>query len=325
MNLATEPRTVERRVLRHPKVRAGLSILLFLGVLAASHPLLQATVWKDASSIYHPETGNDTALFHPTGPSGKHWLGTDALGRDVLSSLTFALAPALQVAVLAAVLVGALSLTVGSAAAYFRGWIDSLLTNIGDAFALLPPTIVLLVIGLGSSDLGMIDAGLIFGVLYGLGPAALVVRSRALAVVEKPFVDAARIAGAGPRRIMGVHLLPHLLPYAGVQMMSAAIWALASVSFVQYLGATDQSRVGLGSMIYAGLDFQPVLPGGFGEFNLGDFHARIGWTAMLSAALAMTFIASAFYLVAVGSRDAIIPRTIHGAKGRRKPNRSRAR
>jgi peptide/nickel transport system permease protein len=302
-----------------------MALLVFLGLLAASHPILQATVWSGNDAIYHPETGNDRNLFHPTGVSGAHWLGTDGLGRDVMSSLTFALTPALQVALLAAVLVGVLSLAVGSSAAYFRGWVDSLLTNLGDAFALLPPTIVLLVIGLGSGDLGMIDAGLIFGVLYGLGPAALVVRSRALAVVEKPFIDAARIAGAGPRRIMGVHLLPHLLPYAGVQMMSAAIWALASVSFVQYLGATDQSRVGLGSMIYAGLDFQPVLPSGFGEFNLGEFHARIGWTSMLSAALAMTLIASAFYLVAVGSRDAIVPRTIHGARGRRRPNRFRAR
>lgn len=312
-------------MLRNPKVRAGLALLVLLALLAASHPLLTMTVWKGRSAIYHPETGNDTALFHPTGPSGAHWLGTDALGRDVFSSLTFALTPALQVAILAAVLVGAISLTVGSAAAYFRGWIDSLLTNLGDAFALLPPTIVLLVIGLGSADLGMIDAGVIFGVLYGFGPAALVVRSRALAVVEKPFVDAARVAGAGPRRIMGVHLLPHLLPYAGVQMMSAAIWALASVSFVQYLGATDQARVGLGSMIYAGLDFQPVLPSGFGEFNLGNFHARIGWISMISAALAMTMIASAFYLLAVGSRDASVPRPLDVARGRRRPNRRQAR
>jgi ABC-type dipeptide/oligopeptide/nickel transport system permease subunit len=299
-------------------------ILLFLTLMAASHPLLQMSLWSGQDAIYHPETGNDTTLSHPTGPSGAHWLGTDSLGRDVFSSLTFSLTPALQVAVLAAVLVGLISLTVGSVAAYFRGWIDSLLTNLGDAFALLPPTIVLLVIGLGTSNLGMVDAGVLFGVLYGLGPATLVVRSRALAVVEKPFIDAARVAGAGPRRIMGVHLLPHLLPYAGVQMMSAAIWALASVSFVQYLGATDQSRVGLGSMIYAGLDFQPVLPSGFGEFNLGDFHARIGWSSMLSAALSMTLIASAFYLIAVGSRDAIVPRPLDTARGRRRSSPYRA-
>ncbi|MEX2622919.1 MAG: ABC transporter permease [Acidimicrobiia bacterium] len=325
MNLSAEAQRIEGKVFKHPKVRAGLLILFLLALLAASHPMLNMTVWSGQDAIYNPETGNDRALFHPTGASGAHWLGTDALGRDVLSSLTYSLTPALQVAVVAAILVGVISLTIGSAAAYFRGWIDSLLTNVGDAFALLPPTIVLLVIGLGSADLGMIDAGLIFGVLYGLGPAALVVRSRALAVVEKPFIDAARIAGAGPRRIMGVHLLPHLLPYAGVQMMSAAIWALVSVSFVQYLGGTDQSRVGLGSMIYAGLDFQPVLPSGFGEFNLGDFHARIGWTSILSAALAMTLIASAFYLIAVGSRDAIVPRLIDRARGRQNPDRNRAR
>jgi peptide/nickel transport system permease protein len=326
LSSVTDVRAGQSRVLHNSKVRVGLLILALLALLAAAHPLLQMTVWKGQDGIYHPETGNDTVLLHPTGPSASHWLGTDALGRDVFSSLTFALTPALQVAVVAAVLVGAISLTIGSVAAYHRGWIDSLLTNVGDAFALLPPTIVLLVIGLGTSTMGMIDAGVVFGVLYGLGPAALVIRSRALAVVEKPFIDAARVAGAGPRRIMSVHLLPHLLPYAGVQMMSAAIWALASVSFVQYLGGTDESRVGLGSMIYAGLDFQPVLPpSGYGEYNLGDFHARIGWTSMLSAALAMTLIASAFYLIAVGSRDAIVPKPLLGARGRRRRNWNPAR
>ena len=90
-------------------------------------------------------------------------------------------------------------------------------------------------------------------------------------------------------------------------MMGAGIGALTSVAFIQYLGATDQSRVGLGSMIYTAIDVQPVLPTGFGSFNMGDFHARIGWTSLLAAGLAMTLIGAAFYLIAVGSRDAVIP------------------
>lgn len=131
-------------------------------------------------------------------------------------------------------------------AAYFRGWLDQTLTSVGDAFTLLPPTIALLVVGLDRPGFGMLDAGFLFGLLYGLGPATLVIRSRALAVVQKPFIDAARIAGARSRRIIGVHMLPHLLPYAGIQMMGAGIGALATVAFIQYLGATGDSRVGLG-------------------------------------------------------------------------------
>jgi ABC-type dipeptide/oligopeptide/nickel transport system permease subunit len=294
----------------------GLALLCLLAGLAVAHPLLQATVWEGKGSIYHPETGHDPTIEHPSGPSSAHWLGTDALGRDVLSSLTFSLLPALQVALLTALLVGALSLLAGSLSAYLRGWADTALTSIGDALSLIPPTIALFVVGLGRPRFGMIDAALLFGILYGLGPAQLVIRSRALSVVAKPFVDAARVAGAGSRRIMGVHLLPHLVPYAGIQMMSAGIWALASVAFVQYLGATDQARIGLGSMIYSSLDFQPVLPAGYGSFNLGDYTARIGWTAMTSAALAMTLISSALYLLAVGSREALVPET-----GRARPGR----
>ena len=284
----------------------GLSVFVLLLGGAAAHPVLQATIWNGQESIYSPETGHDRDLEHPTGPSAAHPLGTDALGRDVLSTLTFSLAPALQVAVLAALLVGSLSILAGSLAAYFRGWIDFAVTSVGDAFSLLPPTIALLVVGVGKPAFGMIDAGLLFGVLYGLGPAALVIRSRALSVIEKPFIDAARVAGSGPSRIIRSQMLPHLIPYAGIQMMGAGIGALTSVAFIQYLGATDESRVGLGSMIYTAIDVQPVLPTGFGSFNMGDFHARIGWTTLLAAGLAMTLIAAAFYLVAVGSRDAVI-------------------
>ena len=302
-----QSRGTGRRVLRHHKVRLGLAILALMLTGAVAHPLLQATIWNGQDSIYGPEIGHDRDLEHPTGPSIAHLLGTDALGRDVLSTLTFSLAPALQVTVLAALLVGLLSLAAGSLAAYFRGWVDLAVTSVGDAFTLLPPTIALLVVGVGKPAFGMIDIGLLFGLLYGLGPAAMVIRSRALSVIEKPFIDAARIAGSGSGRIIGTQMLPHLLPYAGIQMMGAGIGALTSVAFIQYLGATDQSRVGLGSMIYTAIDVQPVLPTGYGSFNMGDFHARIGWTSLLSAGLAMTLIAAAFYLIAVGSRDAVIP------------------
>lgn len=294
-------------VLRNRKVQLGLLILFILFVGALAHPFLQSTLWEGAGGIYHPETGNDRTLENPTGVSDDHWLGTDSLGRDVFSALTYSLADALALAVVVALVVAVLSLSAGSLAAYFRGWMDTVFTNVGDALALLPPAIALLVVGLNRSDFGPVEAGLLFGFLYGLGPAALVIRSRALAVIEKPFIDAAKVAGAGPRRVLGTHLLPHLLPYAGVQMMAAVIGALVTQAFIQYQGASA-NRVGLGSMIYSGLDFQPVLPSGYGTYNLGDYTARIGWTSILSAALAMTLIAVAFYLIAVGSRDAIVPK-----------------
>ena len=305
----TQSRGNGHPVLRHLKVRLGLAILALLLTSAAAHPLLQATIWNGQESIYDPETGHDRDLEHPTGPSVTHPLGTDPLGRDVLSTLTYSLTPALQVTVLAALLVGLLSISAGSLAAYFRGWVDLAVTGVGDAFTLLPPAIALLVVGVGKPAFGMIDAGLLFGLLYGLGPAALLIRSRALSVIEKPFIDAARVAGSGPGRIIRSQMLPHLLPYAGIQMMGAGIGALTSVAFIQYLGATDQSRVGLGSMIYTAIDIQPVLPTGvvYGSFNMGDFHARIGWTSLLAAGLAMTLIGAAFYLIAIGSRDAVIP------------------
>lgn len=305
---AGPPRGMLRMVLRNPKVRVGIVILLVLGAAAASHPLLQATVWRGKGAVYHPETGFDLSLTHPTGPSGQHLLGTDALGRDVLSSLTFSLAPALEVSMLAALVVFVASLVLGSMAAYFRGWFDHVVTSLGDTLTLIPATLALLVVGLGRPAFGPIDAGLLFGLLYGLGPATLLLRSRALSVMEKPFIEAARGAGSGPAHVTRLHLFPHLLPYVGIQMMGAAIGSLVAMAFVQYLGASGQSRVGLGAMIYSGIDFQPVLPSGYGSFNLGEYSSRISWWSMLTAGSAMTVLSAAFYLIAVGSRDAVTPK-----------------
>jgi peptide/nickel transport system permease protein len=297
------------RILGDPKVRAGLVLLVFLTGLAISHPVLRDTVWAEEGLLYHPETGHDSELVHPSGWSAQHWLGTDPLGRDVFSTLTFSLRPALVVAVLAAAAVGVLSLLAGSMAAYFRGLLDQTITSLADALTLLPPAIALLVVGLDRPAFGVVDAGLLFGVSYGLGPATLVVRSRARSLMVKPFIDCSRVAGSGARRIISFDLIPHLLPYAGVQMMAAGIGALTTVAFIQYLGATDAARMSLGSMIYTAIDVQPVLPPGFGTFNLGDYSARIAWNAIASAGLAMTLIAVAFYLIATGTRDAVVPET----------------
>lgn len=105
--------SVERsgRIFGSRKVRVGIGFLVFLTLLALAHPVLTSTVWEQAPGIYDPETGVDTNIEHPSGVSARHWLGTDPLGRDVMSMLTYSMSPALQVALLAAGLVGSLSLS----------------------------------------------------------------------------------------------------------------------------------------------------------------------------------------------------------------------
>lgn len=282
------------RLRRNVKMRTGLALLFLFCLLAVSHPVLRATVWGDEPAVYHPETGYDIGT-HPSAPSARHLLGTDALGRDVLSLLTFALAPTLMVVLTAAAVIGLLSTTSGAVAAFFRGKTDGLLSRIADALVLLPPPIALLVVALDRPDFGPVDMGLLYGFLFGLGPAAVVVRSRALAVMGKPFVEAARASGGGAGWIIRTHLVPHLLPYAAVQMMAGVTGAVITAGFLELLGAA-RTRIGLGSLVYLGLTYQGVV------------SSRVAWSQLLAGALSISLLASAFYLLSVGLREAIDPR-----------------
>jgi peptide/nickel transport system permease protein len=281
-----------RRVVRNPKVLAGLAILAAFCLLAVAHPVLQATVWSTQPSVYRPEAGHDPAIAHPSGPAMAHPLGTDALGRDVLSLLTFSLAPTLLVALVVAVTVGVCSLLAGSAAAYFRGKVDGVLSNLAYGLMLLPPPLILLVVGVGRPDFGPPELGLIYGLLFGLGASMIVVRSRALTVMAKPFVDAAQVAGGRPHWIIGTHLIPHLLPYSAVQMMAGVTGALITQGFVEFLGAAE-TRIGLGSLVYLGLSYRGLVTQG------------VAWTQLLAGALSISLLAASFYLMSVGLRESI--------------------
>lgn len=284
-----------RRLVANRKVLAGVALLAFFCLLALSHPLLQATVWAGRSDLYDPQTGYDATIAHPSGPSVGHLLGTDSLGRDVASLLTFAVTPTLLVALTVATTVGLSSTLAGGAAAYFRKRVDRWLTHLADALVLLPPPIALLVVGIGRPDFGPIELGLLYGLLYGLGPAAIVVRSRALTVMQKPFMQAARVAGGGPGWIIATHLVPHLLPYAAVQMMAGVTGALITQGFIEFFGAAE-TRIGLGSLVYLGLTYQSFL------------STAVAWTQLLAGALSISLMAASFYLVSVGLREAVDPR-----------------
>ena len=135
---------VRRRVVRNPKVLAGIAILAAFCLSGGGRSVLQATVWSSQPSVYRPEAGHDPSISHPSGPALAHPLGTDALGRDVLSLLTFSLAPTSLVALVVAVTVGVCSVLAGSAAAYFRGKTDGVPSNLAYGLMLLPPPLILL-------------------------------------------------------------------------------------------------------------------------------------------------------------------------------------
>ena len=187
----------------------GLALIL-AGGLAASFP------W--ALAPFDP-TAQDTAqrLQPPLwrDPGGRlHVLGTDHLGRDILSRLVHGARVSLVIALVAVAIAGSLGLTLGLGAGYFRGWVDDVVMRAADVLLALPFILlaIALVVVLGPS------VGTIIGVLGVTGwvATARVVRAQALTLRARDFVAAARAMGAGHARILARHLLPNALGPATV-------------------------------------------------------------------------------------------------------------
>jgi peptide/nickel transport system permease protein len=272
-----------------------MAIILLYGLAALVYPFLLGTVWE--TGLYDPVTGFDPDVMNPSPPGPGHPFGTDALGRDVLSQLLSATRATWLMAVVAALTTAAVATMVGAVGALFRGWVDAVIARVSDAFLLLPAPIFMLVIGSSerSQDIGPLDFGLIYGFITGIGAGAIVIRAQALKVIASPFIDAARVAGAGRWRLLTRHVLPHLYPLAAIYMMLSVVGAIVADGFASWLGQTG-TRVNWGTMVYYGVNFPNPVTG------------EPVWNAILPPSLALSVFAAAFYLVSVGLREVADPR-----------------
>ena len=229
-------------------------------------------------------------LARLSGPSWSHPLGTDRFGRDVLSRILYGYRASFLVAsisVAGALLVGG---TLGLLAAYYRGWIDRIVSRLMDVLFAFP--IILLAIGIiGILGPGTVSTTLAIGIVY-TPILARTVRGPALVLREAEFVTAIRSVGAVDARIIVVHILPNLVGVILVQtslLMSAAILVEASLSFLG-LG-TQPPSPSLGLMLVEGRNFLALSP----------------WDSIFSG-LAILFAAFGFNFLGDCLRDQLDPR-----------------
>lgn len=265
----------------------GLVLIAIFGLMAVSHPILMNTVWP--RSIYDPITGFDTQVFpHPAPPSNRHLLGTDTLGRDVLSRLLAATQPTFVIGLTAALATAVVGTFLSTIAAYFRGWVDLLITNVADVFLLFPAPMIMVVIGARYNNIGPVYLGLIYGLVMGAGGTVLVMRAQAVQIVSKPFMEAAQISGGGAWHIITQHLLPSIMPLAALQMMISVTGAVVADGFISFFGITRTVN-NWGTLIYD-------------AFVYGSLQVGIDstWNVLVPAAACFTLFALGFYLVSRG-------------------------
>jgi peptide/nickel transport system permease protein len=191
--------------------------------------------------------------------SGEHPLGTDKLGRDILSRILHGGRISLLVGVSTVTLSLAIGLIVGSMSGFFGGWIDQLLMRLVDILVAFPG--ILLAIAFTAVLGPGLDHVVLALCLIGWTSYARLVRGEILALREREFVQAARALGCHPQRIIWRHLLPNLLPPLLIQAtfgLAAAIVAEGSLSFLG-LGV-EPPTPSWGSMLNDGRQFLLVAP-----------------------------------------------------------------
>jgi peptide/nickel transport system permease protein len=186
---------------------------------------------------HNPEVGSLSQRFKPpawvAGGSAQHWLGTDHIGRDVLSRLIFGARVSMIVGFTAVVFAGVIGTALGILSGYFGGWVDQVIMRITDTWLALPALTfaIFLAAIVGPSEWNIV---IILGAVYWTRYAR-VIRGEVLSIKERDFVRLAIVAGCSRMKIMRKHVLPNVLNSAIVLatlMLGVVIVTEAALSFL---------------------------------------------------------------------------------------------
>jgi len=246
--------------------------------------------------FYSDAEVGDTIIqnLQPAPPSRKHILGTDSLGRDIFSQVMEGSQVAFLLGLLSATLGVGISTLLGTIAAFFGGRVDAYLMRQSDLILMLP-TLPLLFIISAFAELKVWHLAVVLGTIGGLGGSVITIKSQALQVKVKPFVDSARITGGSKMNILFSHVLPNVAPLALLFMVFSVTGAIASESVLSFLGLLNID-MSWGLMIY------------LAQVEGFIFSGMKFWWLILPAGLSVTFLAGGFYLVGRGLDEVFNPR-----------------
>jgi peptide/nickel transport system permease protein len=272
-----------------PKVAAGGIIVIMLVFMGALAPWI---------SPYDPNGQNlHLALRPPDWLFGPHALGTDAVGRDILSRLFYGARVSLVIAIMVVIISGVVGLALGAISGYFAGLTDFAIQKLVEVVWAFPPLLLAIAI---MAFLGQGLENLILALVSQRWIAyCRVARGQALSLRTREFVDAARSLGASHSRIILYHLLPNLMPSAvviGTFSMASAIISEAALSFL-------------------GLGVPPEIPTWGTMLADGRTYISTSWWLALFPGLCIFFTVLGINLLGDGLRDILDPRLKRSGSG----------
>jgi len=224
------------------------------------------------------------------GPSAEHWLGTDALGRDVLSRIIYGTQTSLMIGFSATFSSAIVGLLLGLTAAYFGGWVFTIIMSIMDALMALPGIILVLLIA------GMVGGGIpvvIFALGFGaIAPMCRMMCGQALSVKENDYVLAARAVGMSNWQIMISQVFPNAFP----PLMVGITMGIGGV----ILGEAGLSFLGIG--------VQPPTPSWGGMVYDGQKYLLRNPLVSVAPGIAIMLLVFGFNMMGDGLRDALDPK-----------------
>jgi peptide/nickel transport system permease protein len=261
----------------------GLGILLFFIALAVFAPLL---VDRDGLDLTKATGG---VLEHP---SSTYWLGTDDSGRPILTQLVFGSRVSLFVGLFATLISMLIGTVVGLLSGFLEGWGARVLFRLTEWFLVLPflPLALILATILGR---GLFNIALVIGVTS--WPAtALLIRSQALSIRERPYLERARVLGAGRWHQITRHALPNVLPMVFANTTLTVAAAILTETTLSFLGLGDPTRVSWGSMLE-------------GAFSVGAITTG-AWWYIVPPGVCVVLVVLGFTLVGQALEDVFNPR-----------------
>lgn len=280
---AEAPRSVWGQLLRRPLAVAGLIVIAVTVLAAVFAP------WVAPFSPYQQFFDGLTIEGAPLPPNGHYWLGTDLLGRDLLSRLIFGAQTSLIIGIVAngiAVLIGAV---VGIVAGYFRGPVGAVLMRFTDLMMAFPALLLAIVLAATFRPSLWIVALVI--ALVNWVQIARVIFTETRSLAERDFVTAERSLGAGTGRVLVRHILPHLVP-------TLLVYSTLGISTTVLLEAT---------LSYLGVGVQPPTPSwGNIIFENQTYFSTAPWLVFIPG-VAIIVLALAFNLVGDALRDILDP------------------